>query len=1374
MHHNTKTNALSSLRGVYTQGMLAQAKLARYMPTRGVRYALAWCLVSLLGGLPVLSQAQILTETRVTAYEYDAKGFVTKQIIEPDRADSCLQSSYTYDLWGNRSASTSSPCANVPAPYNWSAETARTSSTRYDAQPAVPAGLFPTSSTNAVGQSETRNYDPRFGVVTKLTGPNQLDTVWSYDNFGRKTKELRADKTYTTWVYKLCSDATAATSISPAPACPSPIGGTTVAWVAIEQGWGTNAQPITTEKRQYFDTLDRVVRVQTQSFDGGFAGGSSTPLVQDTEYDALGRVARSSDMYTLASPSTARWTSYVYDSLDRVVEQSVPDVDANNNAVTAYTRFEYNGLSTKATNPLGQTKTSIKNARGQIAQVIDHLGSTIAYQYDPFGNLLETNAAGSITRMRYDIRGNKLSMQDPAMGQWSYASNVYGELVSQTDSMKKTTLMSYDKLGRMNWRKETDLESNWSYDTYFGGAVCNKGIGKLCEAKTVDGNGVSDYSRKHSYDQFGREVATTTKMGPNALPATISVAYNPTTSFVASKTWPTGYTAGYKYSRLGYLTHVTGFGGGAKQTASYSVTAMNAHGQVLSYIHGNGTWGSKGYNPRSGRLVNINLNKPYAGPNLSSLQLLNLSYNYDTLSNLIKRVDTNPGGLQTSISEGFSYDGLNRLTNYTAIGGNLSLASDPNASVQVIYDVRGNITYKSDVGQYWYDQARPNRMTAVTLSSPAGGQPLTGSRAMAYAFDDYSPGAQTVNGTVLGNGNLMYTVSQDTKNNRHTVRWEDYTSFNMPKQIKYASLVNTAAGVSTGASIAATPAFCPPRTTKLDSNCLSEDSSDAIVTCSSGYYPMGGGTPDTDCYRIFEGNFQHDWNITYTCPAGRVLLYRSCHTPLPASVINYTCPTGYQLSGTQCTVFTNNASSGANSTSSDRTLTFVYGPEHQRISQRVELSPNAPANLQSGAGTTWYFNGDDGLGLSYEKEQKLDGSVEHKHYVSAGGITFALATIKTASLVSNAPVGSTPAVLTSTLSYLHNDHLGSIVAITDDTGAVVERLAYDPWGRRRFTDGKADQLDSLKGQKTDRGYTEHEHLDEMGLIHMNGRVYDPLVGRFMSADDVISDPYAIQAFNRYSYVWNNPLQLTDPTGHEPYTNLTITDSKGNEYHSYESYMDSRGGSSSSNGDLVAGGVLRFPLLPVPAKPMCDAGCGGMGGGAPAYNPKTDEYERSLTYINDMEQIKKAYYATKEKVKEAAAAMVKSAENTLLTVMPSAGLALNTAQIVNNALNVNQAADVPGADNAGDKAPSTPTGQRGSPIDVEPGTNEPTTIGDRDYTGHSLDRMQGRGVPPSAVEDAIQNGRSSPGNQPGTTVHTGSNGVTVVTGRGGRVITVIPR
>jgi RHS repeat-associated protein len=65
---------------------------------------------------------------------------------------------------------------------------------------------------------------------------------------------------------------------------------------------------------------------------------------------------------------------------------------------------------------------------------------------------------------------------------------------------------------------------------------------------------------------------------------------------------------------------------------------------------------------------------------------------------------------------------------------------------------------------------------------------------------------------------------------------------------------------------------------------------------------------------------------------------------------------------------------------------------------------------------------------------------------------------------------------------------------------------------------------------SDRGFTMHEHLDEMGVIHMNGRIYDPLIGRFMSADPTIQAPYNLKSFNRYSYVWNNPLKKYDPSG----------------------------------------------------------------------------------------------------------------------------------------------------------------------------------------------------------------------------------------------------
>lgn len=98
-------------------------------------------------------------------------------------------------------------------------------------------------------------------------------------------------------------------------------------------------------------------------------------------------------------------------------------------------------------------------------------------------------------------------------------------------------------------------------------------------------------------------------------------------------------------------------------------------------------------------------------------------------------------------------------------------------------------------------------------------------------------------------------------------------------------------------------------------------------------------------------------------------------------------------------------------------------------------------------------------------------------------------------------------------------------------GTVIERLAYEPFGKRRFATGSDDPNNTIVPQNTDRGYTNHEHLDELTLVHMNGRVYDPVVGRFMSADPQIQDPMNLQSYNRYAYVMNNPLMYTDPSGY---------------------------------------------------------------------------------------------------------------------------------------------------------------------------------------------------------------------------------------------------
>ncbi len=99
-------------------------------------------------------------------------------------------------------------------------------------------------------------------------------------------------------------------------------------------------------------------------------------------------------------------------------------------------------------------------------------------------------------------------------------------------------------------------------------------------------------------------------------------------------------------------------------------------------------------------------------------------------------------------------------------------------------------------------------------------------------------------------------------------------------------------------------------------------------------------------------------------------------------------------------------------------------------------------------------------------------------------------------------------------------------------------MSFDAFGSRRKTnwagelsDAETETLLAEIGIGTSRGYTGHEHLDRTGLIHMNGRVYDPTLGRFLSADPLVQAPYFSQSYNRYTYTFNNSLILTDPSGY---------------------------------------------------------------------------------------------------------------------------------------------------------------------------------------------------------------------------------------------------
>ena len=115
--------------------------------------------------------------------------------------------------------------------------------------------------------------------------------------------------------------------------------------------------------------------------------------------------------------------------------------------------------------------------------------------------------------------------------------------------------------------------------------------------------------------------------------------------------------------------------------------------------------------------------------------------------------------------------------------------------------------------------------------------------------------------------------------------------------------------------------------------------------------------------------------------------------------------------------------------------------------------------------------------------------------------------------------------------YIHKDYLGSYQTITDSAGQVVERLSFDPWGRRR--NAQTWTFNNVPSSYLfDRGFTGHEHMDHFALINMGGRVYDPVLGNFLSPDPFVQAPANPQNYNRYGYALNNPLKYTDPTGYQ--------------------------------------------------------------------------------------------------------------------------------------------------------------------------------------------------------------------------------------------------
>ncbi len=126
-------------------------------------------------------------------------------------------------------------------------------------------------------------------------------------------------------------------------------------------------------------------------------------------------------------------------------------------------------------------------------------------------------------------------------------------------------------------------------------------------------------------------------------------------------------------------------------------------------------------------------------------------------------------------------------------------------------------------------------------------------------------------------------------------------------------------------------------------------------------------------------------------------------------------------------------------------------------------------------------------------------------------------------------VAAAPLPGSSTAFYYHDDVVGSVEVVTDAQGGVVERRSFNAFGQLRSADWKTGMTAVTYGARPS-GFTGHEDDVDLGLVNMQGRVYSPALARFLTPDPIIQAPHFSQSLNRYSYVWNRPLTMVDPSG----------------------------------------------------------------------------------------------------------------------------------------------------------------------------------------------------------------------------------------------------
>lgn len=516
-------------------------------------------------------------------------------------------------------------------------------------------GRFPISKTNPLGKTAYFDYNYDFGVIKTSTGFDQLTTAYEYDAYGQLFK----------------------TNL--------PIG------ISASEShvWDANAtigsvysirrnQPGTVSMADYYDALGRNVR-SGKVLKTVTVSGFNFPVYSwvDKTYDANGNVASETQPYVTGEPNYLI-SNYSYDSRNRL--QST----CNQLGCTSYSYTYGSGRSkVTITLPSGQQKSTETDASGKLYSSSDN-GGNLFYAYDSWGNqkTVCNDFPGNIplVETRYNEYNLKNEVIERNAGTLTFTYDAYQRLVTQTNGNGKTQSYTYDVLDRVLTRSEQEGTTTYSYNNAalpgqgfelsgtsgLGSAVSftYNALGQLAgSSKTINGTA---YSSSFTYDSYGHLINSTY---PNGV--VITNEYN------TMGTW-TGVKRGTKYL--------------------YKVSTINGAGKTLQAVCGDNKVLNMGY------AYGLLQTKSVAG-----VQDYELEYDYTT-GNILTRMDH-----IKDRKDVFGYDNMNRLT--SMVTDVINPQPVPQQPFTVTYhNLTGNITSKSDVGNYKYHGSRINAVTYVSNS----------------------------------------------------------------------------------------------------------------------------------------------------------------------------------------------------------------------------------------------------------------------------------------------------------------------------------------------------------------------------------------------------------------------------------------------------------------------------------------------------------------------------------------------------------------------------------------------------------------------------------------------------------------------------------